>query len=82
MEQEITLKQALLGFKIEVTHLDGHTFTLEKKRGQITQPGETMKVTEEGMPKFGSPSEFGDLYVTFKVKNPVSLSDGQRTLLK
>mmetsp|Transcript_24737 Transcript_24737/g.38513 ORF Transcript_24737/g.38513 Transcript_24737/m.38513 type:complete len:125 (+) Transcript_24737:611-985(+) len=24
MEQEISLKQALLGFKIEVTHLDGH----------------------------------------------------------
>jgi len=55
---------------------------LEKSRGQVTQPGETMKVKDEGMPLFGSPSELGDLYVTFKVKNPVALKDGQRVLLK
>jgi len=33
MEQEITLKQALLGFEIEITHLDGHKVVLKKEKG-------------------------------------------------
>jgi len=31
------VSQALLGFKREITHLDGHVFTVE--RTEITQPG-------------------------------------------
>jgi len=31
--QEITLKQALLGFKITIKHLDGHEVDIEKSVG-------------------------------------------------
>jgi DnaJ-class molecular chaperone len=34
------------------------------------------------MPKYGTPSDFGDLIVTYKVKNPEKLDDGQVAMLK
>ena len=82
LEQEISLRQALLGFKIEVPHLDHHKVTLEKRPGQTTQHGEANIVKGEGMPKYGSPSDFGDLIVTFKVKSPESLDFGQKAAIK
>jgi len=33
-----------------------------------------MRISEEGMPKYGMASEKGDLFITFKVRNPVKLS--------
>ena len=48
----------------------------------VTQPGETQKIKGEGMPKYGSPSEYGDLIITYKVKNPEKLDDGQVAMLK
>lgn len=80
--QNLTLRQALLGFEIEKTHLDGHKFELKKSRGQVTQPGEKMKIKEEGMPKYGMSSENGDLIVTFEVSLPEKLDEGQKALLK
>ena len=79
---EITLKQALLGFEMEIEHLDGHKVLLSKKSGQITQPGEVQKIEDEGMPKYGMPSDAGDLYVTYIVRNPLKLDAGQKTLIK
>ena len=37
MDVTITLRQALLGFEIEIPHLDEHKVTLSKSPGQITQ---------------------------------------------
>ena len=82
MDQEITLKQALLGFEIEIEHLDGHKVLLSKKPGQITQQNEVQKIEDEGMPKYGMPSESGDLLVTYKIKNPDVLNEGQKVLFK
>jgi len=53
--------------------LDGHTVNLSRKSGTVTQPSETQRIKGEGMPKYGTPSEFGDLIVTYKVINPDSL---------
>ena len=82
MDQEITLKQALLGFEIEIEQLDGHKVLLSKKPGQITQQNEVQKIEDEGMPKYGMPSESGDLLVTYKIKNPDVLNEGQKVLFK
>ena len=41
-----------------------------------------MRIREEGMPKYGTPSDFGDLIVTFNVKTPAKLDDGQKAMLK
>ena len=82
MDVEITLKQALHGFDFEIEHLDGHKVQLSKKPGQVTQPNEVQKIEDEGMPKYGMPSESGDLLVTYKIKNPDVLSEGQNILFK
>ena len=75
---DITLKEALVGFTKEITHLDGHKVTISKPAGRVTSHGEIMKIVEEGMPKYGSPSDFGDLFVTFKVKSPTELNTHQK----
>jgi DnaJ-related protein SCJ1 len=82
MNVEITLKEALLGFKMEFEHLDGHKVSLVRENGKITQPGEVQKIVDEGMPKYGMPSENGDLLVTYRIKNPEILDDGQKTMLR
>ena len=82
MDHEITLRQALLGFEIELEYLDGHKFKLTKPPGQVTQSGEIQRIPGEGMPKYGNNSDFGDLFVTYHVKSPASFTEGQRTMLR
>jgi DnaJ-class molecular chaperone len=82
MTQEITLKQALLGFSITIKHLDGHEVEISKAQGEVTQPGEVMRIRDEGMPKYGMASERGDLLVTFKIRNPDTLTAEQKNKLK
>lgn len=76
----ITLREALLGFEKEIEHLDGHKVKVSKK--DVTQHGDVLRIREEGMPKYGTPSDFGDLIVTFNVKTPAKLDDGQKAMLK
>jgi DnaJ-related protein SCJ1 len=49
------LKQALLGFEKELTHLDGRKVKLNRK-GKITKPGEVEKIRGEGMPVYEASS--------------------------
>jgi len=58
-----------------VPHLDDHKVSLSKSAGQITQSGDIQRIEGEGMPKYGAPSDFGDLFVTYHVKSPEVLSD-------
>ena len=37
-----------------------------------------MRIKEEGMPKYGMASEFGDLLVKFNVQSPETLTEEQR----
>lgn len=82
VSMNLTLKEALMGFEKELTHLDGHTVTVSKSPNQITQHGEVMRIEGEGMPKFGMPSDAGDLLVTFNIANPSKLTSGQKVLFK
>ena len=66
------MKQALLGFEKEITHLDGHKVLI--KRDKITKPGEIEKIKGEGMPVFDFPSDHGDLLVTYDVLFPKTLN--------
>ena len=70
---KITLKQALLGFEKELTHMDGRKITLNRK-GKITKPGEIDKIREEGMPIYEASSDRGDLIVTYEVELPTKLT--------
>jgi len=71
MKIAIPLRAALLGFETSFKHLDGHTVTL--KRTTVTKPGQVIRIKGEGMPKHGTPSEFGDLTITFSVDFPTTV---------
>lgn len=75
LEMTISLLDALVGFKRELKHLDGHMVTVENKG--ITSPGQVMKIAKEGMPVYETGKK-GDLYITFIISFPTSLSDGEK----
>lgn len=75
----ITLVQALVGFEKTITHLDEHLVNIGTKG--ITKPKEVRKFKGEGMPLHYS-NKKGDLYVTFEVLFPTSLTEDQKTKIK
>ena len=74
---KISLKQALLGFRKTLTHLDNREIVLDRT-GKITKPGEVEKVIREGMPVYEAASDKGDLIVTYQVELPQTLTHEQR----
>ncbi|XP_076907665.1 dnaJ protein ERDJ3B-like [Bidens hawaiensis] len=75
----ITLAQALVGIEKTITHLDDHLVNIGTKG--ITKPKEVKKFKGEGMPLHFS-NKKGDLFVTFEVLFPTSLTDDQKTKIK
>ncbi|KAM5576051.1 dnaJ protein ERDJ3B [Rosa sericea] len=75
----ITLVQALVGFEKTIKHLDDHLVDISSKK--ITKPKEVRKFKGEGMPLHFH-SKKGDLYVTFEVLFPTSLTEEQKTKIK
>lgn len=62
------MQDALIGFEIDVIHLDGHK--VKVVRDKITWPGARIKKKGEGMPSFDNNNQRGDLYITFDVDFP------------
>nr|XP_027099251.1 dnaJ protein ERDJ3B-like [Coffea arabica] len=75
----ITLVQALVGFEKTIKHLDDHLVDIGTKG--VTKPKEVRKFKGEGMPLHFS-NKKGDLYVTFEVLFPTSLTEDQKTQIK
>lgn len=75
----ITLKQALLGFKLTIPQLDGKP--LEVSRTEITQNDLVVRIKGAGMPVVGGKGR-GDLFVKFKVLLPLKLGQEQRKALE
>ncbi|VFQ82190.1 unnamed protein product [Cuscuta campestris] len=71
--------QALVGFEKTSKHLDDHLVDISSKG--ITKPKEVKKYKGEGMPLHFS-NKKGDLYVTFEVLFPKSLTPDQKTKIK
>ncbi|KAI8869598.1 DnaJ-domain-containing protein [Ramicandelaber brevisporus] len=74
MDLELTLEQALVGFSVNITHLDGRNVTIARKSA-ITPPGHKMTMTGEGMPKHGAAHETGDLIVTCSLNFPKHIDE-------
>jgi len=74
--KELSLNQALCGFKFLVKQLDGRQLCIESKPGEIIKPESDAQnpfvkvVPDEGMPSRGNPFVRGNLYVLFRVKFP------------
>ncbi|XP_021904545.1 dnaJ protein ERDJ3B [Carica papaya] len=75
----ITLVQALVGFEKTIKHLDDHLVDISSKG--ITKPKEVRKFKGEGMPLHFSTKK-GDLYVTYEVLFPTSLTEEQKSKIK
>ena len=71
----ITLLDALVGFRRELLHLDGHAVPIVKS--SVTHPGEVMTIEGEGMPVHEMPSETGKLFVEFVIDFPEVLTRKQ-----
>lgn len=64
----ISLQDALVGFKLELAHLDGHI--VEVQREKATWPGARIRKKGEGMPNFENNNLHGTLYITFDIDFP------------
>jgi len=82
MTTDISLLEALTGFQLLITHLDGRKVLISSKKGEIIKPGMMKTVKECGMPFYDHPTRFGNLYIKFNVKFPKSLKDEQKSSIK
>ena len=74
---QITLYEALLGFKLTMDHIDKDKKIFIVSRDPI-QPGEIRKFEGLGMPLQNHAQEYGNLFVTFLVTLPYKITDEQR----
>ena len=82
MNADISLVEALTGFQIMITHLDGRKVLIKSKKGEIIKPGCMKTVKECGMPFYDHPTRFGNLYIRFNVHFPKSLKEAQKDALQ
>lgn len=76
---EVPLVDALTGFKITLTHLDGHEFQVQVTT--VTDCDHVMRVPGKGMPRM-SGRGFGDLFITFEVDFPDELTEQQKKAIR
>ncbi|MDX1543052.1 MAG: DnaJ C-terminal domain-containing protein, partial [Christiangramia sp.] len=77
--EEIDLTTAVLGGEIHVRTFDGKV-KLKVKPG--TQNGTKVKLKGKGFPKYKKEGQFGDLFITYKVKLPKHLNNDQERLFR
>lgn len=77
--KEIQLVDALTGFKLTLTHLDGQKFVITVDG--VTECDHIMRVPGKGMPRRNGRGN-GDLYVKFDVDFPDELTDKQKTAIR
>lgn len=82
MEKEITLREALCGFKFAVKHLDERTIIIKSNPGEIIKPDSFKLIAGEGMPRWKRPFEKGRLFILFKVKFPETLDAETKKVLE
>lgn len=64
---------------MEETHLDGQKFTIDIE--DVTECDQVVRVPGKGMPR-RSGRGFGDLFITFEVDFPDSLSQKQKDAIR
>jgi DnaJ-class molecular chaperone len=77
----ISLLEALTGFQLEVTHLDGRKIYINTQKGEIIRPNYLKTVAHCGMPFFENPVKFGNLLLSFNIKFPEKLDKTQSEIL-
>lgn len=74
MEHSLTLFEALCGFELHITHLDGHIVRVKSEPGQVVTPGEIRSLEGCGMPGYKRPFDKGRLVIKFNVQFPTKIT--------
>eukprot|EP01063_Lacrimia_lanifica_P016267 TRINITY_DN22872_c0_g1_i1.p1 TRINITY_DN22872_c0_g1~~TRINITY_DN22872_c0_g1_i1.p1 ORF type:complete len:419 (+),score=123.24 TRINITY_DN22872_c0_g1_i1:88-1344(+) len=69
-DTEISLADALTGFHLVFSHLDGRQLIVQPTRGTVVSPNKKWQVVGEGMPHRGDPSQMGHLVINVTVTFP------------
>ena len=85
-KEVLSLREAWMGdWTRNITHLDGHTVQLSRKRGQVVQPNQIDTLSGEGMPIYHGghvhghdheAGEYGKMYVQYVVVLPDQMETG------
>jgi len=70
MKMDITLTEALCGFRRPIKTLDNRTIVITSHPGEVIKPNDSKCVLNEGMPMYKHPHERGRLIITFNVTFP------------
>lgn len=76
--KKITLKQALVGFKFDIEHLNGKTYTINNNNGKVICPGYKSIINGMGMQRG---DKTGKLIIEFSLEFPKNLSEETRKKL-
>jgi len=79
IKKEITLKESLTGFKFDIKHLNGKTYTINNDSGNIIPSNYTKEIPKLGMTREGIS---GKLIIEFSVIFPEKLTEEQIIKLK
>lgn len=74
MKSELTLSEALCGFKKVIKTLDNREIVLQTKPGEVMKHGALKMILDEGFPTYKNPFTKGRLLVVFSVEFPESLT--------
>lgn len=76
---KITLKESLCGFSFELEHINGNSYTINNKNGNIITPNYSKEINNLGIIKNG---KCGKLIINFSIDFPSQLTEKQIELLK
>ncbi|WP_163399209.1 DnaJ C-terminal domain-containing protein [Flavobacterium fluviatile] len=76
---DLDLYTAILGGEINVNTFDGK---VKIKVPAETQTGTKVKLKGKGFPMYKKENQFGDLFITYKLKTPTKLSEKEKDLFK
>jgi len=74
MEHELNLHEALCGYELRITHLDGRILRVKSAAGEVVTPGSVKCIIGEGMPIHKRPYEKGRLIIRFNVVFPKTMT--------
>ena len=78
-EVDLDLYTAILGGEKIIKTLSGD---IKLKIPPLTQNGATVRVKDKGLPVYKQNDKFGHLFITYKVKMPVTLNEEERKLFE
>lgn len=70
VKKEITLFEALTGYKFVIKHLDERKLLVESKPNELVTHGDLRVIRGEGMPVHKNPFERGHLFIEFSIRMP------------